>query len=95
MKFTLCIVALAIMASVEAAPAPGVIELPTNDVDDYFQASLKSVQGAIKDTIRAGQDLETMETKLQNIVDASAAIWRAESATEYATSSTPYTNLWK
>ena len=94
MKFTLCIVALAIMVSVEAAPAPVSIEQPTNP-SGYFKEKLESIQGAITDTINAGKDLEDMETKLQNIVDAESYIWRAESATEYATSSTPYKNGWK
>jgi len=81
------------MVSVEAVPTPG-IELPSSD-PDYFKENLKSVQGAIKDTLRAGQDLEAMEKVLQNIVNLSSHIWRAESATEYATASNAYTNGWK
>ena len=94
MKFTLCIVALAIMVSVEAVPAPVSITLPTNE-EDYFREHLESIQGALTDTMKAGQDLEVMETSLQAIVNASEYIWRAESATEYATSSSPYENEWK
>ena len=93
MHFALCIVVLTIMVSVEAVPTPG-IELPSSD-PDYFKENLKSVQGAIKDTLRAGQDLEAMEKVLQNIVNLSSHIWRAESATEYATASNAYTNGWK
>ena len=93
MKFALFIVVLTIMVSVEAVPTPG-IELPSSD-PDYFKENLKSVQGAIKDTLRAGQDLEAMEKVLQNIVNLSSHIWRAESATEYATASNAYTNGWK
>jgi len=93
MKFTLCIVALAIMVSVEAAPAPGDISQPTNEVA-YFDAKLASVQGAITDTINAGMDLEDMETKLQGIVDASSFFFRTESATEYAVATDGYDGTW-
>jgi len=92
MKFALFTVALSIMVSVDAIPAPP-ITLPTDD-PDYFQAKLKSVQGAIKDTLRAGQDLQTMESKLQAIVAASSYFYRAESATEYATDRNAYANEW-
>ena len=94
MKLTLCIVALTIMVSVEAAPAPGDIELPTNE-EEYFQLKLKSIQGAITDTIKAGMDLEDMEGKLQGIVDASSYFFRTESATEYATAKDAYLNGWE
>jgi len=93
MKFALCVVVLTIMVSMEVVPTPG-IELPSSD-PDYFEEKLKSVQGAIKDTIRAGQDLETMEKKLQNIVNLSSHFYRTESATEYATDSNAYANGWK
>lgn len=93
MKFALCIVVLTIMVSVEAVPTPG-IELPSSD-PDYFNENLKSVQGAIKDTLRAGQDLEAMEKVLQNIVNLSSHFYRAESATEFATDSNAYKNEWK
>ena len=93
MKFALCIVALTIMVSVEAAPAPGDIAQPTNE-KTYFTKKLASVQEAITDTIAAGMDLEIMEGKLQGIVDASSYFFRTESATEYATASNAYTNGW-
>ena len=93
MKFTLCIVALTIMVSVEAAPAPGDIAQPTNEAS-YFTKKLASVQGAITDTIAAGMDLEIMEGKLQGIVDASSYFFRTESATEYATASDAYNGGW-
>ena len=93
MKFTLCIVALTIMVSVEAVPAPA-IEVPTNE-EDYFRANLESIQGAIKDTVKAGKDLEIMELRLKDIVAASSYFYRTESATEYATDRNAYTNGWK
>merc|ERR1719370_1967313 len=97
------------MVSVEAIPAPDrkgteliteelktdyVITHPTNEVA-YFDGTLKSIQGAITDTLSAGKDLELMEDALQNIVNNPGAFWRTESATEYATASSAYENEWK
>merc|ERR1712018_19209 len=91
MKFALCFVALAVLASVQAAPQPlsEPVVGPT-----YFSGPLSEIQGAIYDTIRAGMDLETMETRLQGIADASSYFFRAESAIEYAVDSAPYKNGW-
>ena len=96
MKFVLCIVALTFLVSVEAVPAPlsSAIVQPTNE-EDYFKEKLKSIQGALTDTINAGKDMQIMEAKLQNIVNLSSHFWRAESATEYATDRNAYGNLWK
>ena len=89
MKVFLSIVALAIIGSIEA----GTILQPENDAT-YFTDKLASIQGAITDTINAGIDLEVMEGKLQNIVDASSYFFRTESVTEYAVSSDAYQNGW-
>ena len=89
MKVSLSIVALAIIGSIEA----GTISQPENDAT-YFTDKLASIQGAITDTINAGIDLEVMEEKLQNIVDASSYFFRTESATEYAVSPDAYQNGW-
>jgi len=96
MKFTLCIIALTIMVSVEAVPAPATspIVLPDNE-KDYFTEGLKSVQGAIRDTLKAAQDLQTMETRLQDIVNLSSYFFRTESVTEYAVDADAYANDWK
>merc|ERR1712126_788537 len=95
MKFILCIVALAVMVSVEARPDTFPIKFEGGDnTPDFFTAKLKSVQGAIYDTLRAGQDLQTMENSLRKIVDSSAHFYRAESATEYAVDPTIYKNGW-
>jgi len=98
MKFTLCIIALAIIVSVEASPAPfddnGDIEVPRTG-PTYFDNALESVQGAIMDTIRAGKDLQDMEGALQDIVSSSSFFFRTESATEYATAKNAYKNGWK
>ena len=93
MKFTLCVVVLTIMVSVDAVPAPA-IELPATD-PDFFKYKLESVQGAIKDAIRAGKDLQIMETKLKDIVAKSSYFFLTESATEYATAKNAYANDWK
>jgi len=93
MKFTLCVAALTIMVSVDAVPAPA-IELPATD-PGFFKKKLDSVQGAIKDSIRAGMDLQIMEGKLKAIVAASSFFWMTESATEYATAKNAYANGWK
>jgi len=93
MKFTLCAVALTIMVSVDAVPATA-IELPATD-PGFFKKKLDSVQGAIKDSIRAGMDLQIMEGKLKAIVAASSFFWMTESATEYATAKNAYANGWK
>ena len=93
MKFTLCVVVLTIMVSVDAVPAPA-IELPATD-PGFFKKKLDSVQGAIKDSIRAGMDLQIMEGKLKAIVAASSFFWMTESATEYATAKNAYANGWK
>ena len=91
MKFTLSIVALAIIGSIDA----GTISQPDAEAQSfYFSNKLESIQGAITDTINAGMDLEVMEGKLKGIVDSSSYFFRTESATEYAVSSDAYQNGW-
>jgi len=96
MTFILCIVALTFMVSVEAAPAQASspIVLPEQPEPDFFTKKLKSVQGAILDTLKAGQDLQTMEGKLQDIVNHSSYFYLTESATEYAVKKDAYKNGW-
>ena len=97
MKFTICIVALAVMVSVEARP--DTVKINIDDVGDanspdFFTDKLKSVQGAIYDTLKAGMDLQDMEDSLRHIVDSSAYFYKTESATEYAVDPTIYKNGW-
>jgi len=73
---------------------PGKINAPAADAPTYFQNKLNQIQEALDDTVRAGMDLETMETKLQNIVNFSSFFFRTESATEYATDQDAYANAW-
>ena len=69
------------------------LQLPTNG-PEYFDNTLESIQGALQDTIRAGLDLENMESRLRSIVDDSSYFFRAESAVEYAVAVDPYQNAW-
>jgi len=73
---------------------PGKINAPAADAPTYFQNKLNQIQEALDDTVRAGMDLETMETKLRNIVNFSSYFFRTESATEYATDKDAYANAW-
>jgi len=93
MKFALCFVALALLASVQANPLD--LSAIPESPPAYFSGPLEEIQGAIYDTIRAGNDLETLETRLQNIADSSSYFFRAESAIEYAVDSAPYLNGWQ
>ena len=88
MKFALGLLALVFTASTEANP-----QGTFSDVK-YFENGLDEIQGAILDTIAAGEDLKLVETRLQNIVDASSFFYRAESAIEYAVDASGYTNGW-
>ena len=74
---------------------PGKINAPAADAPAYFKNKLNHIQEALDDIVRAGMDLETMETKLQDIVNFSSYFYRTESATEYATDSNAYANGWK
>merc|ERR1711994_1095888 len=95
MKFAICILAFALMATIEAAPATenGLYGSETaGDGSKYFASELDGIQGALKDISAAGTDLTTIETKLENIVDGSADIYAAEAALETAVDSAAYTN---
>lgn len=90
MKFALCIVAVAIMATVEAKPSPAFSD------NSYFtaDATLDSVQGAIIDIVSAAGDLDTMQDMLQGVADESTAVFAVEVAVEDAVDKTAYTNDW-
>ena len=95
MKFVICIVALALMATIEAAPATETGSYGSETAGDgskYFANELDGIQGALKDISAAGTDLTTIETKLENLVDGSADIYAAEDALETAVDSAAYTN---
>merc|ERR1712223_766487 len=94
MKFALCIAALALMATIEAAPAStgGTYGTPDFPASFYFEANLDSIQGALQDISKAGEDLGVMETKLEALVDGSAKVYAAETALETAVDSAAYAN---
>jgi len=91
MKFALCIVAVAIMATVEAKPSPTVFS-----DNSYFQedATLNSVQGAIIDIVSAATDLGNMESMLQDVASESTPLFAVEVAVEDAVDKTAYANDW-
>jgi len=90
MKFALCIVAVAIMATVEAKPSP------FSD-NSYFtaDATLDSVQGAIIDIVEAATDLGTMQGMLEDVASESTAVFEVEAAVEYAVAADAYANDWQ
>jgi len=95
MKFAICIAALALMATIEAAPATETGEYGSDTAGDgskYFANELDGIQGALTDISAAGTDLTTIETKLENLVDNAADVYAAESALETAVDSAAYTN---
>merc|ERR1712224_72613 len=73
MKFTICIAALALMATIEAAPATETGEYGSdtpNDGSKYFAATLDGIQGALDDISAAGTDLTTIEPNLRILLMA-------------------------
>merc|ERR1711899_432732 len=95
MKFAICILAFALMATIEAAPATesGLYGSETaGDGSKYFANQLDGVQGALVDIEAAGTDLNTIETKLEALVDGSAKVYAAETALETAVDSAAYAN---
>jgi len=94
MKFAICIAALALMATIEAAPATetGTYGAGEGDGSKYFAATLDGIQGALEDISAAGTDLTTIETKLENLVDGAQDVYDAEAALETAVDSAAYTN---
>ena len=86
-------VSFLLMASIEVRA--GEINAPDEGLA-YFTNKLNSIQGALMDSIKAGKDLERMETSLKNIVDASSYFFRTESVTEYTVEAeNAYENAWK
>ena len=96
MKFAICIVALALMATIEAAPAPvgtyGDGSDPPVLASVYFENNLDGIQGALTDIEAAGIDLATIKGKLEALADGAPKIYAAESALETAVDSAAYTN---
>ena len=92
MKFAVCIAALALMATIEAAPASDNGLYDGDNGSLYFGNQLDGIQGALIDIEAAGTDLATIKGKLEAIVDGSGDIYAAEAALELAVDSGAYTN---
>ena len=88
MKFALSLVALSLLAAVDAVPAGG----GTYSSNKLFEGVLDQVQGALEDIALAGIDLETMEGKLQVLVDNADTIFTAEKNLEDAVDASVYKN---
>merc|ERR1712122_197652 len=94
-KFAFCIAALALMAMIEAAQWNGDFgKQGEGDLSAtyYFGSNLDSIQGALQDISKAGEDLGVLETKMEALVDGSAQIYAAETALETAVDSAAYIN---
>ena len=92
MRFAYCIVTLGLGATIQASPE-GVYGTEGNG--RYFENNLDGIQGALVDISKAGEDLVTIETKLEALVDGSALIYKAESVLENAVVKTDFVNAWK
>jgi len=92
MRFAFCIVALGFCATIHASPAG---DYGTEGNGRYFENNLDGIQGALEDISKAGEDLVTIETKLEALVDGSALIYDAESVLENAVVKTDFINAWK
>ena len=91
MRFAYCIVALGLGATIQASPE-GVYGTEGNG--RYFENNLDGIQGALEDISKAGEDLVTIENKLEALVDGSALIYKAESVLENSVGKDVYINAW-
>jgi len=92
MRFAYCIVALGLVTTIQASPE-GVYGTEGNG--RYFENNLDGIQGALEDISKAGEDLVTIENKLEALVDGSALIYKAESVLENSVVKTDLVNAWK
>ena len=60
----------------------------------FFEGNLDSIQGAIEDMLLAGEDLEILEAKLEELVANKDTIFSAETLLEQAVNASAYSNLW-
>ena len=61
----------------------------------YFENTLDEIQGALIDAVKAKNDLDVIENKLEAIVDGSSLIYKTESILENAVAKNAYENAWK
>merc|ERR1711915_93339 len=99
MKFAICVLAFALMATIEAAPATETGDYGSDSItgSKYFAATgkLDGVQGPLLDIEAAGTDLETIKGKLEALADSASLVYAAESALETAVDSSVYANAFK
>ena len=79
MRFAFCVVALSLCSTIQARPEG---DYGTEGKGRYFEHNLDGLQGALEDISKAGEDLATLETKLEGLVDGSGLIYKAESVLE-------------
>jgi len=91
MKFAPYFIALALFSCANAAPAP---EGQFTD-SKFFEGTLDSVQGAILDMLIAGENLDIMEAKLEELVRQKQVIFDAETILEAAVDAAAYDNEFK
>jgi len=93
MKFAPYFIALALFSCANAAPAPEGNGKYTDS--RFFEGTLDSVQGAIIDMLMAGEDLDIMEAKLEELVKQRQVIFDAETLLEAAVDASVYDNEFK
>ena len=92
MRFAFCVVALSLCATIQSRPEG---DYGTEGKGRYFENNLDGLQGALEDISKAGEDLATLETKLEGLVDGSGLIYKAESVLENSVGKDVYINAWK
>jgi len=92
MRFAFCVVALTLCATIQTRPEG---DYGTEGKGRYFENNLDGLQGALEDISKAGEDLATLETKLEGLVDGSGLIYKAESVLENSVGKDVYINAWK
>lgn len=92
MRFAFCVVALTLCATIQTRPEG---DYGTEGKGRYFENNLDGLQGALEDISKAGEDLTTLETKLEGLVDGSGLIYKVESVLENSVVKDVYINAWK
>ena len=92
MRFAFCVVALSLCATIQTRPEG---DYGTEGKGRYYENNLDGLQGALEDISKAGEDLATLETKLEGLVDGSGLIYKAESVLENSVGKDVYINAWK
>jgi len=100
MKCVIVLIALAALASVDAAPAPDssdgtpAAEGKWSD-SKFYTGTLDNAQGAIEDIGKADVRLAAKEEQLAGLVESASSLFNAETILEEATDATDYDGTWK